>query len=126
MAYPALQAGAEFKEMNCGECGITFFVPHNFYNERKKDHSIEWFCPNGHGRVFSGETEAEKFKRLYEDEKRIRASEASARFKAEKNMRKLQKRIRNGVCPQCHRSFVNLKRHIACKHPLDDGGNGLE
>jgi len=30
---------------------------------------------------------------------------------------KLKKRVTNGVCPCCHRSFQNLRRHMATKHP---------
>jgi hypothetical protein len=30
---------------------------------------------------------------------------------------KLRKRIKNGVCPCCTRSFTNLRRHLQTKHP---------
>jgi hypothetical protein len=29
----------------------------------------------------------------------------------------LHRRVGNGVCPCCSRSFTNLKRHIRSKHP---------
>lgn len=36
--------------------------------------------------------------------------------KRKESDRKL-KRIHNGVCPCCNRSFVNLQRHMKTKHP---------
>lgn len=30
---------------------------------------------------------------------------------------KTRKRIANGVCPCCHRTFQNLARHMAGQHP---------
>lgn len=30
---------------------------------------------------------------------------------------KIKKRIHNGVCPCCNRSFTNLERHMKSKHP---------
>lgn len=50
-----------FKEMNCGECGIVFFVPVVFYRERR-ERNLGWSCPNGHERIFK-ETESDKLKR---------------------------------------------------------------
>ena len=36
---------------------------------------------------------------------------------AQGRITQLQKRVQNGVCIACHRSFVDLKRHMASKHP---------
>ncbi len=30
---------------------------------------------------------------------------------------KVQKRVAHGVCPCCDRTFINLQRHMATKHP---------
>lgn len=29
----------------------------------------------------------------------------------------IKKRVGNGVCPCCNRTFENLSRHMSCKHP---------
>jgi hypothetical protein len=47
-----------------------------------------------------------------------RVNEARVRAeKAEEAKARLEKRVRSGLCPCCKRSFVNLKRHMATKHP---------
>ena len=40
-----------FGRMCCGQCGIVFWVPQSFYDERMND-GDDWKCPNGHTRVF--------------------------------------------------------------------------
>jgi hypothetical protein len=50
------------------------------------------------------------------------ATQAAARHKRVAAVYKgkhtqLKKRVANGVCPCCHRSFVALRRHIETKHP---------
>ena len=46
------------------------------------------------------------------------AREALAReAKAISAKRRIEKRIHAGVCPCCNRSFPNLQRHMAAKHP---------
>lgn len=35
-------------------------------------------------------------------------------------LRKVKDRVKNGVCPCCNRTFVNLQRHMHTKHPSYD------
>jgi DNA repair exonuclease SbcCD ATPase subunit len=42
---------------------------------------------------------------------------AIERRKTQTRMRNLKARIKNGICPCCKRSFVQLARHMATKHP---------
>jgi hypothetical protein len=35
-----------------------------------------------------------------------------------KAKKKLRERIQNGVCPECHRSFDNLRKHMVHKHSI--------
>ena len=41
-----------FSRMQCGECGIVFFVPTSFYDDRLNNGG-GWHCPNGHDRAFT-------------------------------------------------------------------------
>ena len=34
-----------------------------------------------------------------------------------KKIKRIEKRVANGVCPCCHRQFVQLTRHMKNKHP---------
>ena len=56
-----------FTQKTCGNCGIVFFVPDEFEKECLETGQT-WKCPNGHSRVYS-ESQADKYKRLYEIEK---------------------------------------------------------
>ena len=47
--------------------------------------------------------------------------ETNRRMKAEKQL----KRVHNGVCPCCNRSFQNLQKHMKTKHP-EIAGKGIE
>lgn len=118
-------------EINCGECGGTYAL-----NERYRTQQYEkggsWTCPYCKcGWGYSGNSENEKLKKQLEQErksaefhKRNAASEREAREHTERRLSaqfgentKLRNRVKNGVCPCCTRSFTNLKRHIATKHP---------
>lgn len=114
----------------CISCGIAFAAPESFLDTLRANHKT-FYCPNGHGQCFSGKSdaekaqaEAEKYKRLYQQEQRYAADVLSERNAAQKQlsttkgqMTKLKKRVAHGVCPCCNRSFVQLEKHMATKHP---------
>jgi hypothetical protein len=105
-----------------------------------------WFyCPRGHQQYYSGASEADKLRQQLDEERRqrqraeqkiaqkddeIRDWKATAndqRDKAEHERRRangykghatrITKRAKAGVCPCCNRSFQQLARHMATKHP---------
>jgi hypothetical protein len=115
----------------CAEgCGLSFAVPNHWVKKRREDHTW-WKCPNGHSQHFSGETEEEKLRRE-RDRLAQRIAEkddqlAASRDREEHRTRQLRatrgvvtrtkRRVGNGVCPCCNRSFVELQRHMHSKHP---------
>jgi len=113
----------------CGECGVTFAMPSKFREDRLKDGKT-FHCPNGHGLVYKGD-EVDRLRRelATEREARRRSEELrqAARKEADHNgrewrktktrLRNLRERVKHGVRPCCHRSFVQLARHMATKHP---------
>jgi hypothetical protein len=116
--------------MTCGKCGINFAMPEDFRAQRQKD-GKGWHCPNGHGRVYK-ESDAEKFKRLYEKEQREAAllreksvAAQRAQEKAEKKIKMLKKRAAAGVCPCCNRTFKQLSQHMESKHKDFMALNGM-
>lgn len=102
----------------CFRCGVIFGITEQFKDERVKDHK-GFYCPNGHIQSYMGESEAEKNARLLREEQarhaRTLQRENEERAERERLERKL-KRVGRGVCPECNRSFVNLARHMNCKH----------
>lgn len=111
----------------CPVCGVHYAVDRIVMDYKRSlpssDKDRGWHCPNGHSLVFT-ETPADRFRQerdrarqqlaRLEDEKR--EAEERAR-KAEAATARIKKRTAAGVCPCCTRSFTNLRRHMASKHP---------
>ena len=109
-------------EMDCYSCGITFAVPETWNNKRLEDGKSFW-CPNGHQQHYT-KTEVQILRERLEMERKnaefwrqqkaaIERSASALRGQATK----LRKRLANGVCPCCKRSFPDLHRHMTTKHP---------
>lgn len=99
---------------------------------RARGKSFVFFCPHGHEQFFTvGETEADKLRRerdqLKQQAARLIEEASDARREADTERRrsaaargqvtKLKKRAAAGVCPCCNRTFQDLARHMAGKHP---------
>lgn len=129
-----------FASIVCGKCGIEFGVPHAFDTEqRQQGKNGGFFCPNGHAQVYS-ESESDKLRRerdrlsqrLAEKDDDIRR-EREGREAAERKaaaargqVTRIKKRVGNGVCPCCTRSFTNLRRHMEAQHPEYRADNVVE
>ena len=118
--------------LNCASCSIVFGIPQDFEERRREDHRT-FYCPSGHTNIYGGKSEAEKLrKQLEERERQIEAEKARADYwRAEEKrtkgqltatkgqLTKTRKRAATGVCPEptCHRSFVDVARHVKSQHP---------
>jgi hypothetical protein len=125
-----VQIEFEMKTEKCINCGVPFGLPDYFRNELLRSHHT-FYCPNGHGQIYSGENKEEQLAReLAESYKRLEFSrnearslknqrdEMEAKLKtATASTKRLKTRIKNGVCPCCKRTFKQLARHIENKHP---------
>lgn len=106
---------------SCYLCGVQFAIPEELHRTllaRKAGQNF--WCPNGHPQHFIGESDKAKAERLARElthaQDLIRSAQA-AREKSAKETKRLKKRIGNGVCPCCHRSFLNVQRHMKSQHP---------
>ena len=102
--------------ITCSECGISFGMPGHFIQNRREDHNIFW-CPNGHTQYFPSKSEAEVLREQLKKEQSKLANAQLEIMMKEKETKRLQKKIKNGVCPCCHRQFIQLTRHMKTKHP---------
>lgn len=109
-------------ETTCPSCGVLFGS--SVVAFRRKDGGTI-YCPNGHTSSWR-ETEEMKLRKQLETANRKAQMEADSRRtaevemeKAKRRVKKLEKRVVNGVCPCCNRSFSNtrLALHIKTKHP---------
>jgi hypothetical protein len=109
--------------IECGECGVVFALSDEFMDQRKQDHRT-WYCPNGHQRHYPGESREEKLKRQLDRTSRQLSSTQSAlvvtkrqKAAAKGQLTKTRRRVANGVCPCCNRTFADLAAHMHGQHP---------
>ena len=130
MASATLNMVTTYDVEYCCRCGIAWAMTRDFRNARINDHG--WFyCPSGHQQHYTGKTDAQKAQ-----EQARQAEEANERLRRQLRGReqdlqaarrshaatkgqltKTKRRIAHGVCPCCTRSFANVERHMANKHP---------
>lgn len=112
----------ELTVMTCGHCGIKFAIPEAMRDECERHQGRNWFCPNGHSRVYREtddvklKKERERSARLVAERDQLQASLSATKGVVTRQSRQL-KRIKAGVCPCCNRTFQNLARHLKTKHP---------
>jgi hypothetical protein len=111
-------------------CGMRHAVPSELRQFQERQHRdgaadvIGIYCPLGHqhqpagkgrAQILREQLDAERTRvgRLREEVQKERRSHSATKA----NLTKAKKRIGKGVCPCCNRSFVQLERHMATKHP---------
>ena len=115
----------------CGACGARQAMTREAESIYRQNHAT-FYCVHGHPRAWNvGESEEDKLRRerdalkqrqaYYEDqlrEARQQADKERHRANGYKgHATRITNRAKAGVCPCCNRSFENLKRHMASKHP---------
>lgn len=100
-----------FKLEHCCNCGISFGVTMDFQKRRINDKQ-SFYCPFGHGQSYAGISEAQKVANAEQDKRNA----LIAKDKAEREAASLRTFFKNGVCPWCKRSFMNMKQHMKSKH----------
>lgn len=115
--------------IHCHQCAIPFGIPERFQRARREDRET-FYCPNGHGAAYR-KSEADKLRAELDQMKADRDWQATtaqwARDDADRERRshsatkgqltRAKKRAIAGACPCCSRSFVDVRRHMANKHP---------
>lgn len=126
MSVAELQFTLTFKVTYCcnAACATPIVLPAPVYNRFVEDPSQFFCCPFGHRQHFSGPSEAEKLKQQLDSERQSKEwwikkadqhSKSALAYKGQ--VTRIKNRVKNGVCPCCNRTFQNLMRHMATKHP---------
>jgi hypothetical protein len=127
MAY-ALPQTVVMADEQCISCGTPFAWPQYLRDARYRDGKT-FYCPNGHGQSWS-ENDADRLRKQLDESTRantrlaeqVRAAQMAeqaaevARVKAERETKRIKKRVAAGICTCCNRTFQNLARHMATKH----------
>ncbi len=110
------------QEVTCKSCGITHAVPQRLLEGLQQTGGY-YYCPNGHQWGWA-EGEAERLRKQLKVEQYLhtqcetRLLSMKDQLKAtERELHRHKKRVANGVCPCCNRSFVQLQRHMKTQHP---------
>lgn len=107
--------------VRCCTCGVVFGMD-DYLDRKRRGDGATFYCSNGHGQHYGSELERLR-KQLDSAHARLRHEQdqhgATRReLTATKgHVSRLKTRVANGVCPCCKRSFVQLQRHMATKHP---------
>jgi flagellar biosynthesis/type III secretory pathway protein FliH len=117
-------------KIDCGQCGGVYAITER-HRSWCEEHGKCWTCPYCKTGWGFSETENDRLRKRLEREQALRASaegqaqRAHQQAEAERArangykgaMTKAKKRVANGVCPCCQRTFQNLARHMETKHP---------
>jgi hypothetical protein len=110
--------------IHCAHCHMMFAITRDFEERRRSDRT-SFYCPSGHSQWFQGITDKERAKRAEARAQALRdqldaseRSRAALKGVATKMKAKVEK-AEAGVCPHCHRSFQDLRRHMKSKHLSD-------
>lgn len=110
--------------VECCSCGALVFMSTDFEERRRRDHK-QWYCTScGTNQHWKQQSDIEKLRADLEAEQKRKMDALSQANELRANLAKeqeahtrLKKRMKNGVCPCCHRTVSQLARHMKTKHP---------
>ena len=111
--------------IDCPACGVLFAITEELEERRRKD-GKSFYCPNGHSMSY-GNSDTEKLRKEREKNARLTArldqeKAATAALDRQRaamkgQVTRIKKRVANGVCPCCNRTFKDLAAHMSTQHP---------
>ena len=126
--------GGDIVIFTCGNDNMPIALPMSRYRTLKENGQPFW-CPSGHNVSWADSENARLKQQLNVAQEQVNrlGSQVKATdlmLTAEtKRTQRLERRVNNGVCPHCHRTFKQLQRHLASKHSetgLGDSASGQE
>lgn len=127
----------ELMVITCPHCAGVFGLSSSYYHEARRLGNFKqvWCCPyckqaRGFGKSQT-QLELEQLQsKLAAAERTASEEKGSAEYYRQEAehfrksrdgvkgvLKKFKNRVHHGVCPCCQRSFENLRRHMASKHP---------
>jgi hypothetical protein len=100
-------------------CGIACAIPENLNTHAHNHKGKEIYCPLGHTFVYtdSYEEQLARERRRHQATKELLQQEERSHVATRGHLTRQRKRIAEGVCPCCHRTFKQLAAHMKNKHP---------
>lgn len=97
--------------IQCCNCGVPFAIPQQLKNEFLDDSTKSFYCPHGHSQHY-GNGEKQRLKNLLLKRENELAQVTTAKIQMENQLKK----VANGQCPCCGKTFKHLARHMKNKH----------
>lgn len=119
-------ASVILEQVSCKKCGGVFALNEKFLKHARNNRG-HYNCPYCDTQWSWSESEADRLRaqlaasanelqRVKMDCNAERSMRESAERRAVEAQRKI-KRVENGLCPCCNRTFRNLRRHMLVRHP---------
>jgi len=112
-----------FERRCCANCGIVYAISEHYTNRLRESHAT-FYCPNGHAQHFPQDNEAEGLRKELKRKEQELSDIVGQKITIEnelnaviKKSKRDLKRLTNGVCPCCNRTFSNLHNHMKKQHP---------
>lgn len=114
-----------YEVIACYKCGVLFAVPDDVHDELHRT-GRTFYCPNGHGQVYTDSTVAQLQKErdrnarlvsMLDQTRADRDAVERSRRAVKGQLTRVKRRVANGVCPCCNRTFPDLAAHMHTKHP---------
>lgn len=126
----------DFTAHECCNCAIPFYIP-SVLDKQLRESKASFYCPHGHPQVYrestsdqlrrenerknaeanrlqielnSAQQDKESYKRLYRQKSTVAKGLGT-------KLKNVNRRVTNGVCPCCNRTFQDLASHMKSKHP---------
>lgn len=130
----ARNTSRSFTEEDCSDCGLVFYLPHDWLQHRKNTGGT-YYCPGCRATWTYNDNENARLKKQLkaETERAERAwrekweaidrkntelkTERRSKAAVQGHLTRTKNRIAGGVCPCCNRTFVALGKHMKTKHP---------
>ncbi len=111
------------EKCQCASCGTVYAISEKLKESLRESHKT-FYCPNGHSQWFPQDNEAERLRKELKRKEQELADRIAENYRVQaeldstiKKQKKDLKRLTNGVCPCCNRTFSNLLQHMKKQHP---------
>lgn len=80
------------KQITCCNCGVIFWITESHNSDLLRTKTT-FYCPNGHGQSYQGETDKQKYEKELQEKQRIKSELLSQLSNERQNVEKLRKSI---------------------------------
>ena len=115
-----IDVGVSLTILDCPKCGGVFGITGHFEDRRRED-GENFYCPAGHVMSY-GDSQVARLRKQVKERDESYDRLYGLYDERQKELARVKRRAKAGVCQSCHRHFANVERHYQTQH----GGAGRE